>query len=116
MSVSLFALEPDGRLQQYFYRIGKNSGKRWTIDDRCNPLQGASYRRKLAQKGALSRCIGRTKGGLNSKLHAVCDGHGRPLAMKLTEGQVSDYKEATLLMDALPEARELLADRGYDAD
>ena len=39
--------------------------------------------------------------------------------MTLTAGQVSDYKGATLLMDAidaLPEARELLADRGYDAD
>ena len=36
--------------------------------------------------------------------------------MKLTAGQVSDYKGAALLMDALPEARELLADRGYDAD
>ena len=38
--------------------------------------------------------------------------------MKLTAGQVSDYKGAALLMDAidaLPEARELLADRGYDA-
>ena len=29
---------------------------------------------------------------------------------------MSDYKGAALLMDALPEARELLADRGYDAD
>ena len=88
-------------------------------DDRCNPPQGASNRRQFAQKRALSRCIGRTKGGLNSKLHALCDGHGRPLAMTLTEGQVSDYKGAALLMDAidaLPEARELLADRGYDAD
>ena len=39
--------------------------------------------------------------------------------MKLTAGQVSDYKGAALLMDAidaLPEARDLLADRGYDAD
>jgi len=39
--------------------------------------------------------------------------------MKLTAGQVSDYKGAALLMDAidaLPEARALLADRGYDAD
>ena len=36
--------------------------------------------------------------------------------MTLTEGQVSDCKGAALLMDALPEARELLADRGYDAD
>ena len=39
--------------------------------------------------------------------------------MKLTAGQVSDYRGAALLMnaiDALPEARALLADRGYDAD
>ena len=39
--------------------------------------------------------------------------------MKLTAGQVSDYQGAALLMDAidaLPEARALLADRGYDAD
>eukprot|EP01035_Chromulina_nebulosa_P043083 gene43082-biopygen29341 len=29
----------------------------------------------LLKKGAFPRCIGRTKGGLNSKLHAACDGH-----------------------------------------
>ena len=33
----------------------------------------------LLKKGDVPRRIGRTKGGLNSKLHAVCDGHGRPL-------------------------------------
>ncbi len=35
------------------------------------------------------------------------------------DGQVSDYQGALLLMDALdalPEAKALLADRGYDAD
>jgi len=53
---------------------------------------------------------------LNSKLHAVCDGTGRPVAMLLSEGQMSDYKGAALLVDALPKAKELLADRGYDAD
>jgi len=53
---------------------------------------------------------------MNSKLHAVCDGHGRPLLMSLTAGQVSDYKGAETLLDALPAAKHLLADRGYDAD
>ena len=52
---------------------------------------------------------------MNSKLHAVCDGAGRPVCLLLTEGQVSDYKGAALLLDFLPEADELLADRGYDA-
>ena len=36
--------------------------------------------------------------------------------MTLTEGQVSDCKGATLLIDALPEAEKLLADRGSDVD
>ena len=33
----------------------------------------------------------------------------------LSGGQVSDYKGAAVLLDTLPQARELLADRGYDA-
>jgi hypothetical protein len=33
-----------------------------------------------------------TKGGLNSKPHALCDGNGRPLVMLLSEWQMSDYK------------------------
>ena len=50
------------------------------------------------------------------KLHAVCDGHGRPLVMLLSEGQMSDDKGAALMLPALPRAKELLADKGYDAD
>ena len=53
---------------------------------------------------------------MNSKLHAVCDGHGRPLILLLSEGQMSDYKGAALMLDALPRAKELLGDKGYDAD
>jgi transposase len=53
---------------------------------------------------------------LNSKLHAVCDGQGRPLVLLLSEGQMSDHKGARLIVDALPPARELIADRGYDSD
>ena len=52
---------------------------------------------------------------MNSKLHAVCDGEGRPLVMLLSEGQMSDYKGAALMLDALPPAKALLGDRGYDA-
>ena len=36
--------------------------------------------------------------------------------MLLSEGQMSDYKGAALMIDALPRAKVLLADRGYDAD
>jgi transposase len=36
--------------------------------------------------------------------------------MMLTEGQMSDHKSAVLLFDALPRAKELLGDKGYDSD
>jgi transposase len=36
--------------------------------------------------------------------------------MLLSEGQMSDYKGAALMIDALPPAKDMLADRGYDAD
>ena len=35
--------------------------------------------------------------------------------MLLSEGQMSDYKGAALMLDALPPAKALLGDRGYDA-
>lgn len=36
--------------------------------------------------------------------------------MLLSEGQMSDYRRAALMLDALPQAKALLGDRGYDAD
>lgn len=65
----------------------------------------------------LPRRIGRTKGGLNSKLHAVCDAKGRPIILLLTEGQTSDYRGAATMLPALPNAtRTLIGDKGYDGD
>ena len=52
---------------------------------------------------------------MNSKLHVVCDGKGRPIILRLSEGQMSDHKGARLVLDALPPAATLIADRGYDS-
>ncbi len=74
----------------------------------------------LVEKGGLddqrSRLIGRTKGGMNTKLYAVTDGDGRPIRFFMTAGQVSDYTGAAALLGSLPPAEWLLANRGYDAD
>ncbi|MGV1988156.1 transposase [Agrobacterium sp. 22-221-1] len=52
---------------------------------------------------------------MNSKLHTVCDGDGRPIILLLSEGQMSDHRGARLALDALPPAAHLIADRGYDS-
>lgn len=60
--------------------------------------------------------IGRTRGGMNTKLHAVTDENGRPIRFFRSAGEISDYAGAAALLSSLPSAQWLLADRGYDAD
>ncbi len=36
--------------------------------------------------------------------------------MLLTEGQMNDHKGARLMLEALPKAKTLIADTGYDSD
>ncbi len=54
----------------------------------------------LLKNGVLPRSIGRSSGGLNSKLFTVCAGKDRPRVMPLTQGQTSDYKGAALWLAA----------------
>jgi len=69
-----------------------------------------------AEEGGRGRLIGRTKSGMNSKLHTVTDALGRPLRMFLTAGQRCDHIGARALLDGLPSAEYMLTDRGHDAD
>ena len=94
-----------GVFNRIFAAAGGQGRQARPVDDRRHPSEGAPHGGQPAQKGAVPRRIGRTKGGLNSKLHAVCDGKGRPLVMLLSEGQMSDYKGAALMLDALPEGQ-----------
>ena len=52
-------------------------------------------------------CFGRTKGGLNPKLHAACDGEGLRVVLLLTEGQMNDHRGAALMLLHLPPVREV---------
>ena len=46
--------------------------------------------------------IGRTKGGLDTKLHAVTDARGRPIRFFMCAGQVSDDIGARASPSSLP--------------
>ena len=59
--------------------------------------------------------MGRSRGGLTSKIDALVDADGRPVALRLTGDQVHDSQEAEASLDAMPERATLLADRGYEA-
>jgi len=60
--------------------------------------------------------MGRSRGGLTTKIHALVDANGNPIALKLTEGQAHDGRSADDLLDGLGAGQILLADRAYDSD
>lgn len=60
--------------------------------------------------------MGRSRGGLTTKIHALVDANGLPIRLKLTEGQAHDGRSAAELVATLEAGQILLADRAYDSD
>ncbi len=60
--------------------------------------------------------MGRSRGGLTSKIHAVVDTNGLPIRLALTTGEAHDNRLAGKLLSRMKSGTMLLADRGYDAD
>ena len=60
--------------------------------------------------------MGRSRGGLTTKIHAMVDAEGRPIKLALSPGQDHDSTKALLLLDDLGNGSTLLADRAYDTD
>jgi hypothetical protein len=61
------------------------------------------------------QAIGRSRGGLSTKIHATCDALGNPTGFHLTAGQDHDLEGAGALLDEKA-AAALLADKACDAD
>lgn len=60
--------------------------------------------------------MGRLRGGLITKIHALVDAEGRPIRLKLTEGQAHDGRSAADMFETVEAGHILLADRAYDSD
>jgi len=86
--------------------------------DRRVSRQNTPYRGEWRQKNTGGgRSIGTTKGGLNSKLHLVCDGHGCPVHLALTAGNQADITQARQCLEPyVAKGCTVIADRGYDAN
>jgi transposase len=60
--------------------------------------------------------MGRSRGGLTTKIHALVDANGMPITIKLTEGQAHDGRSAVDMLHQLRADQILLADRAYDSN
>ncbi|MFE1782222.1 IS5 family transposase [Streptomyces sp. NPDC059506] len=79
-----------------------------------------------ARKGGRGPALGRSRGGLTSKIHLACDGAGRPLAFTLTGGNTNDCTQFVAVIEAIrvprvgpgrPRVRpsHVLGDKGYSS-
>jgi transposase len=69
-----------------------------------------------ARDHARAQCMGRSRGGLTTKIHALVDADGLPIALTLSEGQAHDGRSAAPMLGALGPGQTLIADRAYDSD
>ena len=60
--------------------------------------------------------MGRSRGGLTTKTHALVDAEGRPVRITLSAGQAGDAPAAPELLEMLAPGATLIADRAYDTD
>ncbi|WP_256222524.1 IS5 family transposase [Paenibacillus sp. FSL W7-1088] len=61
--------------------------------------------------------MGRSRGGLTTKIHVVVDALGNPIRFELTPGQARGSVMGYEMLSKLDiENREILADRAHDAD
>jgi transposase len=60
--------------------------------------------------------VGRSRGGLSTKIHARVDAKGRPVYLLISPGEVHDITCAEALLDGLEQRAVVIADKGYDAD
>ena len=60
--------------------------------------------------------MGRSRGGLTTKIHALVDADGNPITLKLTAGQAHDGRSAADMLHTVGQGQILLADSAYDSD
>src|SRR5277367_2320383 len=67
------------------------------------------------KKGEHKQAIGRSRGGRNTKIHAIADAKGRLLSILLSGGEAHDCPPAKRLIRRTKPARKLLGDKAYDS-
>jgi len=93
-------------------------GREWAShrypDDRLDPCESppVSGRRK---RGAKKQAVGRSRGGRNTKIHALADAKGRLIAILLSGGEAHDCPLAKRLIRRVVRPKRMLGDKAYDS-
>ena len=102
-----------GKLISLFKALVNEPNLEWTFID------GSIVKAHQHSAGAPSKAeqaIGQSRGGNTSKIHLGVDAFGLPIDFDITSGEVHDCKAAPSLLDKLPMADYIIADKGYDSE
>lgn len=82
-------------------RVGRLHGQQGSPARRRRPQKGAAAGDELEDpaRASAGQALGRSRGGLTTKVHLACDGRGLPLAVVVTPGNVNDSTVFDAVMD-----------------
>ncbi|QEU26581.1 MULTISPECIES: IS5 family transposase [Pseudomonas] len=125
----------DGTFNQALERLHLRLNQQGMIDLNTWMIDSTAIRATRAASGAgkkggpeepVDHALGRSRGGLTTKIHMLCDASGVPLSFVLSPGQASDISHACPLLEKVripggpgrprKRSRWLIADKGYDAE
>ena len=77
--------------------------------------EGQKADKEASRKSQEAQCIGVSRGGRSTKIHAVVDGLGNPIHVQLSAGNMHDVKVAQEILEAvkLRSGMTVLADKAY---
>lgn len=103
----------DGTLETVFHVLSEDADmENLSIDSTCIKVHESANGGKKTE----DKAVGRTRGGLNTKLHAIVDGLGNPVEFLLSAGNDNDCVHAVELLENVELCgSNVLADRAYGA-
>ncbi|WUL28170.1 IS5 family transposase [Streptomyces sp. NBC_00353] len=98
----------------------------WLVSVDSTVVRAHQHAAGARKKGLRNPGLGRSRGGLTSKIHLACDAVGRPLSFTVTGGNTNDCTQFTTVMEAIrvprlgpgrPRVRpaQVLGDKGYSS-
>ncbi len=103
-----------GLWQRLLRRLARyGTGKLRHIDATCCKVHQFA---RGGSGGPTANHIGRTKGGNNTKVHALVDAKGMACRVLLSAGQVHESLMAQALTKGVPKGCTIVGDKAYDTD
>jgi len=102
-----------GKRKQTFHKLTDDPDMEWVFID------GTYVKSHQHSTGAATEsleAIGKSRAGNTTKIHMAVDAFGLPVTFEVTGGEVNACTTGPTLIEKLPEAEAIIADKGYDTE